>query len=120
MSEPTAPVPALPEPADGDERRVWVRYPRRLHLLWQRPGETGREMLPARVYDLSRRGVGMIFDREFPAGTVLLVRLPTSTLGWTSHVVRVRHVEAHAPGEFRVGCSFAKPLPAAVLRALLQ
>jgi len=63
-------------------------------------------------------GLGLIVSTEFAVDAVLL-RLPNSTQGWTSHLVRVKHCTRLDDGRFQVGCAFARPLSVGQLRSLL-
>jgi hypothetical protein len=125
MFEPSAPTPqpapdgANPRPPRGAERRAYVRYPRRLDMLWQFLGIPQKELTSARVQDLSVSGVALVFDCAFEPDTVLLIRLPTATLGWNTHLVRIKHIKEVVPGQFLAGCAFIKPLTGAQLEALL-
>ena len=101
------------------ERRAFVRYRRRLETLWAYLGVGTPDLTSGEVFDLSSTGVGLVLDRAFPAGTTLVLRLPTKTLGWSSHLVRVRRCDEVTPGLFQVGCAFVRPLSAGQLQSLL-
>jgi hypothetical protein len=101
------------------ERRAYIRYPRRLEVLWQLLG-LARDLTTARVFDLSAAGIGMVSDRYFPPETLLLVRLPTPTRGWASHLVRVKHSRALGANEFQSGCAFVRTLTDEEMKALLR
>jgi hypothetical protein len=100
------------------ERRAFVRYARRFDMLWQLLGVAPRDLAAAQVIDLSTTGLGIALDRALPTGKTLVVRLPTSTLGWGSHLVRVRYCRPEGGG-FLVGCAFVKPLSCKQLQAHL-
>jgi hypothetical protein len=101
------------------ERRVHIRYPRRLELLCQFLGLTSSDMASATLFDLSLSGAGLHAERPFPVGTTLIIRLHSSTQGWTSHLARVKHCKEILPNQYQVGCLFVKPLKPQQLRALL-
>jgi hypothetical protein len=101
------------------ERRAFVRYSRKLEALWTLLGVRGPDLTSGELFDLSTTGVGLLLDREFLRDTLLLIRLPTATLGWNSHLVRVKNCKEEAPGVFQVGCSFVKPLTVAQLQSFL-
>ncbi len=109
-----------PEQATASERRAWARHRRRLDMLWQLLGLPADEALPATVFDLSASGVGLLFDHEMAVGALLLVRLPTATQGWASHLARVKNCRPAEGGKFHVGCAFPKPLRPEQLGALLR
>jgi hypothetical protein len=115
-----APPPEpLPETPQTFERRAFVRYPRRLELFWQFLGVKTPDLATADVFDLSVTGLGLIVPTEFNAGAILLLRLPTATQGWNTHLVRVKHCRRLDDGRFQVGCAFVKPLSVSQLQALL-
>jgi hypothetical protein len=113
---PPAPAEDLPQTF---ERRAFIRYSRRLDMLWQLLGAEGPDLTSGQVFDLSVTGVGLVVDRPFPLGKVLVLRLPTSTQGWASHLVRVKRCVAVEGGRFQVGCAFVKPLSVIQLGAHL-
>lgn len=116
LETPTAPA----EPPQTFERRAFVRYPRRLESFWQFLGVTSADLADADVFDLSMTGLGLVAQGEFAVNAVLLLRLPTSTTGWNTHLVRVKHCRKREDGRFQIGCSFVKPLSIAQLQALLS
>lgn len=101
------------------ERRAFIRYPRRLEMLWQFLGVPEREMISAEVLDVSSAGAGLTCDRPFDQGTRLFIRLPTATQGWASHLVEVRHCKQLASGAFQIGCRFLPALKREQLAELL-
>src|SRR3954452_16386001 len=92
------------------ERRGFIRYPRTLETLWQFLGLPPRDLAGGEVFDLSAAGVGLLVDRPFPEDTTLVLRLPSATLGWVSHLVRVKRCTEVGPNHYQVGCAFVKPL----------
>jgi len=102
-----------------DDRRAWVRYPRRLEMFWQFFGIDQEDLWSATVQDVSASGVGMSVSRDFPPGTLLTIRLPTTAHGWCSCLVRVKRCHATGPDTFQAGCAFVRPLTDAELRSLL-
>lgn len=102
------------------ERRAYVRYRRRLESLWGLLGMTSRHQVEGQIYDLSTTGVGLMLAQAFPLDTLLVIRLPTATKGWNSHLVRVKRCNAVSEGMFQVGCAFAKPLSVGQLREHLS
>jgi hypothetical protein len=101
------------------ERRVHIRYPRRLELLCQFLGVPSSDMASATLFDLSVSGAGLHSERPFPVGKTLFIRLHSSTMGWTSLLARVKHCREILPGQFQIGCLFVKPLNREQLRVLL-
>ncbi|MGH7169572.1 MAG: PilZ domain-containing protein [Gemmataceae bacterium] len=93
------------------ERRAWVRYPpRRLEMLWHLFGMKPPEQRPARIQDISMQGVGLIVDRSFAQGSILVLRFPGDSLQSRPVLVRVKHLQPLSGGEFKVGCTFVVPL----------
>src|SRR4051812_5336797 len=102
------------------ERRAFVRYPRRLESFWQLLGVRSADLASADVFDLSMTGLGLNVEQEFVANAILVLRLPTSTQGWNTHLVRVKHCTRLDDGRFQIGCAFVKPLSVAQFQALLN
>lgn len=102
------------------ERRAFVRYPRRLDALWQFLGLSIQELTSGHVADISINGVRLLLDRSFSCNTTLMLRLPTITQGWSTHLVRVKRSVESGNGQFEIGCTFVRPLSAKQLQAFLQ
>jgi len=102
------------------ERRAFVRYPRRLESFWQLLGVRSPDLATAEVFDLSMTGVGLTVEQEFATNAILVLRLPTSTQGWNTHLVRVKHCKRLDDGRYQVGCAFVKPLSVSQFQALLR
>jgi hypothetical protein len=93
------------------ERRAWVRYPpRRLEMIWHLFGMKPPEQRSARVQDISKQGVGLILDRSFAQGSVLVLRFPGTSLEARPVLVRVKHLQPLADNQFKAGCTFVVPL----------
>ena len=93
------------------ERRAWVRYPsRRLEMIWHLFGMKAPEQRQARIQDISTQGVGLLVDRSFAQGSVLVLRLPGTSLERRPVLVRVKHLQPLPNGQFKVGCTFVVPL----------
>jgi hypothetical protein len=101
MSEP---VPV------GGERRVFVRYTRHLDVLWQMLGYSPQELTAARMMDLSKAGVAVVLPQAFEVKSHLILRLPTATHGWSTHLVQVQNCQLVAEGQYKIGCRFVRPL----------
>jgi len=110
----------VPQPRQTAERRAWVRYPpRRLQLLWHLLGVKPPEPRAAQIEDISLQGVGLVLDRSFPPGSVLILRFPGTTLEARPVLVRVKHLKPLADGQFQVGCTFVVPLTETQLAELI-
>lgn len=103
-------LPSNAEPTNPGDRRAFVRYRRRLDIVWQLLGLSARDTVSGRVSNVSQAGVGLLVDKAFAEKAVLMVRLPTKTRGWSSYLVRVRNCRPLGPGQYKLGCEFVKPL----------
>src|SRR5947209_7816516 len=116
-------VPEAVEPPASEpqtfERRAFVRYPRRLESFWQLLGVRSREQAAADVHDLSMTGLALTVENEFAPNAILVLRLPTATLGWNTHLVRVKHCQRIDDKRFQIGCAFIKPLSVTQFQALM-
>lgn len=93
------------------ERRAWVRYPpRRLEMLWHLFGMKPPEQHSAHIIDISTQGVGIIADRTFPQGSILVLRFPGTALESKQILVRVKYLQTLDDGTYKVGCTFVVPL----------
>jgi hypothetical protein len=92
----------------GEDRRVWVRFAEvgSTVLRSAAPGDAGP--IQAEVRDLSRGGIGLVVDRRFDAGNLLLVDLPP----WADRpgatvLAYVMRAEPLTVGRWELGCTFA-------------
>ncbi len=103
--------PRTPPTSDSDpteQRRAARHRPRRgaTALL----ALVGRKATwPAGLHDISRDGVGVLLDFRFEPGSRLAVEFWKSGRRVRTRVV-VRHVQAEADGQWRIGSAFARPL----------
>jgi hypothetical protein len=81
-----------------------------METLWHLFGMKPPEQRPARIQDVSKQGLGLIVDRSFAQGSVLVIRFSGTTLESRPILVRVKHLQQLASGEFKVGCTFVVPL----------
>jgi hypothetical protein len=117
MSDAANPSTGSPRPAA--ERRASERYPpRNAEIIWQLLGQTDQEPLAAQVCDISDRGIGLILERSVNLGSVLCLRLRPADRACPTMMVRVRHVTALGPDEYRVGGTFVVPLDEEALQAV--
>lgn len=101
-------TPKVPQTA---ERRAWVRYPAKpFQMIWHLFGIKPPEQRAARIQDVSTQGIGLIVDRSFAQGSVLVLRFPGTSLEARQVLVRVKHLQQVADGQFQVGCTFVVPL----------
>lgn len=109
-----------PELPQTFERRAFVRYPRTLDTLWEVLGLRARDLTSAALFDLSMTGLGLVTDRAFAVHTTLVIRLPSTTGGWSTHLIRVKRCVEVGPSSFQVGCTFVKPLSVTQMQKLLN
>jgi hypothetical protein len=106
--------------ADGQDQRVWMRFACDLRACYRVVRVTERLSAPARVVDISPRGVALQVDRAIQPGTVLSVDLQStdskSKLRIFACVVRVKELKA---GEWTLGCNFIREIHDRELNALL-
>jgi hypothetical protein len=103
------------------ERRAWVRYPpRRLEMIWHLFGMKPPEQRSACIQDISTQGIGLILDRCFPQGSVLVLRFPGTSLETRPVLVRVKHLQQLESNEFKAGCTFVVPLTEEQLAELIS
>jgi PilZ domain len=105
---------------DAEDKREWVRFACELQATYRIVRVTERKPSPARVVDISPRGVGLVIDRPTEPGTVLSVDLQSrggqSSLRMFVCVVRVKEVKS---GEWSLGCNFIREISDKELNALL-
>ncbi len=123
-SAPQPTYPKKPEPLtkseSGADRRTAARYPSRLEIVWQHMGLPPRDMSKASILNVSTAGVGISTEHELPVGKTAIIRLHTTTQGWSSHLVRIKYCNQTETGEFQVGCEFVRPLNEQQLQTLLS
>jgi hypothetical protein len=88
-------------------------------MLWHLFGIKPPEQRASRVQDISTQGIGLIVDRAFPQGSVLVLRFPGKSSETRPILVRVKHIEPLSSHEFKVGCTFVVPLSDAQLAELV-
>jgi hypothetical protein len=105
-------TPRRPAP-DGEDRRVWVRYPAEVETTGATAAEGGKPRFSAVVRNISVGGLNLAADREFVPGDLLTVELPGPTGQSTCTVLAcVVHVRPDGEGQWSVGCTFARELTA--------
>jgi hypothetical protein len=106
----------------GAERRVAVRYPSVLDAVCQ-PATPRFELLssPARVWDISTSGIGLIVNRRFDVGTVLFMEIELGP-GQFSRTLQamVLHVCPHLDNLWMIGCELSSDLSEAELKQYLR
>jgi hypothetical protein len=98
-------------------RSAWVRLPPDALA----PGQltAPNEQWPAKVFNISDRGIGLVVPRAFERGTLLNIELPPRSAKAPSTVlVRVVHAAVQPDGEWALACEFASAPGDEELKAL--
>jgi len=103
------------------ERRVWTRYAANRKTVNMSEGDTEEVSWVARMQNLSRNGVSLIFRRPLELGTKLtvefLVHGRESPIQLQVHVVRA---EQKPDGNWHLGCELVQELSEEELQVLLK
>jgi len=74
-----------------------------------------------RIRDVSANGIGLLSGRRFERGTVLLIHVLDESQSLPLQLVgKVVHVTAGARGDWLIGCTLARGLSEADIRALAE
>lgn len=93
-----------------DERRVYIRYPADLGINYHKAGGS-RELYRGRVRNISQGGISLQVERECQPGDLLGIELPGSGEQGSDVVLAcVIHVRPAGPGQWLIGCTFAREL----------
>jgi hypothetical protein len=109
----TEPVSA---PAD---RRTAPRFPSTSKLFCYPAGSGLLQRRAGRVRNVSKTGVGLLLDKCWQPGTVMMIELPGAE-GPRTVRGRVIHATSQPAGTFLVGCVLDQPMTDAELQALTQ
>jgi hypothetical protein len=97
-----------------EDRRTWVRFPCDLETRAEPTGRsegTEQQRLAVRIRDVSQGGIALVANRPFAPGALLSVELPCAEgQPITAALACVVHVQAQGPGEWLLGCNFAREL----------
>ncbi len=96
---------------EGDERRLWVRYPADLKTRIQWADQTQGGKAAAQIRDISRGGASLLLDHEIQPGQLVNLDLPRNTADGSCTVLAcvVRSIE-EPDGRWAVGCVFSREL----------
>jgi hypothetical protein len=108
--------------AQSAERRAWVRYPCKLEGTCQAIGNgQSAPGWSARVWDISGGGLGLILDRRFEPGTLLVLQVQgIDADGSRVMLARVVRVAAAAKGRWMLGCAISGELSEEELRDIAE
>jgi hypothetical protein len=115
------PAPRRPRRRPIREGRAWIRYPYQAEICFQalerRKEGTWR---PARVRDISTKGLGLSLDAQVPNGAILSIKLEAASQRLTQPLlVRVVRAGEQLEDGWQIGCTFAIPLSEQDLRTLV-
>ncbi|MBI1913760.1 MAG: PilZ domain-containing protein [Planctomycetes bacterium] len=112
--------PAAPQgPPPEGERRLATRQSSTLRIACYPAGSGLLERRMVRIRNVSRTGIGLIVDRNWHQGLVLILELPAED-GVRSARARIVHSTSQPGGTFLVGCVFDNPLTDAEVQALAR
>lgn len=102
------------------ERRAWVRYATNQPTECAPVVETDGPQWVGKVRDISAGGLGVVLDRRFEPGTVLLVGVEDKAeASYRALLARVVRVTRFPDGNWLLGCIFARNLTEEDVAALL-
>ncbi len=104
-----------------NDRRVWTRYTANRKTVNLSEADTEEISWVARLQDLSRSGLGLLFKRRFELGAKLTVEflVPGRDDPLPLHVQVVR-ASQNSKGEWYIGCELVQELSEAELQDLLK
>lgn len=122
MFETGAPVAIeVLENEGGINRRAWERHAADFKVACGRIADGTEPRLTARVHDICPGGVGLVVQRPFQPGTVLVLKLHKQVPDAPRVLfARVVHIRPHSRIEWIAGCTFASPLDEEEYQALLS
>jgi hypothetical protein len=111
--------PAEAVATDWTDRRAWTRFASEKQAVCGPVGQGQRPQCRTEIQDVSAGGVGLLVERYFHRGTVLVLHLrePGRTEP-EAMFVRVTRAESRGDGTWFVGCAFGKPLADDALQGL--
>ena len=102
------------------DKRGWVRFTCDMQAMYRPVRMTERKKAPAKVFDISVSGVGLLVQRSLEVGTLLSLELLAdegrSPLKMLACVVRVT---PHGDEEWALGCNFIREIGDQELKAFL-
>jgi PilZ domain len=104
-----------------NDRRVWTRFAANRKTVNLSETDTEEISWMARVQDVSRSGLGLLFKRSFEIGAKLTVEFLVAGKEQPLQLqVQVVHAEQNSKGEWQVGCAFLEELSEQDLAGLLK
>ncbi len=105
----------------ANDRRVWTRYTANRRTVDLAEGDTEEISWAARVQDISRSGLGLVFRRPFELGARLTIEFLVAGRDNPIQLqVEVVHAKPMPSGDWYLGCELAQELNEADLQDLLK
>ncbi|MFO0844998.1 MAG: serine/threonine-protein kinase [Gemmataceae bacterium] len=102
------PPPPKPPLAPGKEQRAYLRHPSKVEGRCQPIASFKEDQWTTRIVDISRNGVGLIVNRRFEVGTLLVVYPHQADT--PPFLVRVARLRVRSSRKWHLGCVFANLL----------
>ena len=108
-------------PFSKNDRRVWTRFAANRPTVNLSETDTEEISWMARVQDISRSGLGLLFKRSFEIGAKLTVEFLVAGKEQPLQLqVQVVRAEQNSKGEWQVGCAFLEELSEKDFAGLLK
>jgi hypothetical protein len=118
MSTEDKPTTGIPSCAITSDRRAAARFAS-IREASCSPLAERHTVLPVRVKDVSANGIGLVSERRFERGTILLLQIRDESQACSPLLVgKVVHVTAQADGHWHIGCALTRALAHADVLAL--
>jgi PilZ domain len=96
--------------SEGDERRVWLRYPSNVMTQFAPANGTGQPALAGMIRDVSLGGIKLVVHQPIEPGTMLSISLPRQGESSMTVLACVVHCREISTSQWAVGCSFSAEL----------
>ncbi len=104
-----------------NDRRVWTRYTANRKTVNLSDADTEEISWVARVQDVSRNGLGLLFKRRFELGAKLTVEFLVAGREDPIQLhVQVVRASQNPKGEWYIGCELVQELTEAEIQELLK
>jgi head-tail adaptor len=105
--------------ASDDDRREWQRYQTDISTTYKLAGQPNDQRLSAFIRNVSLGGVNLLSDRPIEPGQMLSMELPRKEKSTSTNVLAcVVHCALEKEGQWSLGCTFSRELPAEDLEEL--
>jgi hypothetical protein len=117
---PRAALEVVAAEPTGDERRGAIRYPCHLDSTCLPLGGQGQKPWAAAIRDISVNGLGLVLERRFEPGTVLVLQWQRPGEDVPRNLMaRVVRTQSQESARWVLGCQLARSLGDEEVRALL-